>query len=216
MYVPKHFRNDDVAQLLQLMANHPFAVLAVAVEGSVQATHIPCLIDSGSGTGSGAQGAAVRFHLARGNAACAALQDDREVLLIFSGPNAYVSPDWYATQELVPTWNHVAVHAYGTPQPLGDDDLCQLLDDLSAVFEAQLPKKPWTSDKLPVDHYAKKRRAIVGFRMPIARLEGKWKLTQNRAVADRSGVIEHLRAVGGHDQCAVADLMAALAPDTDC
>ncbi len=127
--------------------------------------------------------------------------------MIFSGPECYISSDWYQTEQQVPTWNYAVVHVYGTPAPMDDAALCRQLEDLSAVQEAKLPKAPWTLAKLPEERYAKMRRAIAGFEMPIDRIEGKWKMNQNRQAVDREAVIAELTKLGGDNRLAVAVMM---------
>jgi len=195
MYQPSHFRVDDRARQHALIREHPLALLVVVVDGVAEAGHVPVLLDAAGG----AHGA-LRFHLARANPLAQALDGAREVpreaLFVFQGEECYVSPDWYRSEHMVPTWNYATVHARGVPQPLDDGALCRLLDDLSAEQEGRLAKRPWRSDKLPAEHYARLRRAIAGFRMPIERLHGKWKMGQNRSEADRRGVVAALSGLG--------------------
>lgn len=207
MYVPRHFAEQDRAAVDTLVESHALGILVVAVDGRLEATHVPVVLDRDAG----AHGA-LRFHLARENPTCDVLDGGQEALVIFAGPNAYVSPDWYAKEGQVPTWNYAAVHAYGRPRPLDDAALCRLLDDLSAVNEAMLPKRPWTTDKLDPETYAKMRRAIVGFVLPIDRLQGKWKMSQNRSRADRAGVVSELERLGDDAGLAVAAAVAARMP----
>lgn len=206
MYIPRPFARDDRGALFELMRAQPFALLVTLVDGCLDATHVPVVVDperGGHGT--------VRFHLAGPNPAARALDGSAEALVVFTGANAYISPDWYVSEHMVPTWNYAVVHATGRPAPLDDAALARLLDDLSAQHEGRIPdKRPWTTDKLPPDRYAAMRRAIVGFEMPIERLEGKWKLGQNRTAADRAGAAAALEALGDESNRAVAALMRAV------
>ncbi len=204
MYIPSHFQGPEPEALRTLMGEYPFATLVTEIEGSFDATHVPCLIDAGGG-----ELGTIRFHLARANPAVGALAD-RECLLIFSGPHTYISPDWYETADQVPTWNYLAVHAYGRAAAVDDAGLCALLDELSATEEGHLSKFPWRPEKLPAERYARMRTAIVGFEMPVQELQGKWKLSQNRSTRDRAAVIERLRELGRPDQLEVANRMADL------
>jgi transcriptional regulator len=127
--------------------------------------------------------------------------------MVFVGANTYISPDWYANDNLVPTWNYAAVHAYGVPRTMDDAELRRLLDDLSASQEERLPKRPWTTDKMPPDLVDKMCKAIVGFDLPITEIQSKWKFNQNRGADDRRGVVAALDALGGDARLAVADIM---------
>ncbi len=203
MYVPTHFKNERLADMHALIEQHALTALVIELDGRLEATHVPCVIDRERG-----ESGTLRFHLARANPTSVALDGRREALAIFSGPETYISPDWYATAHLVPTWNFAAVHAYGSPVPLDDSGLCRLLDDLSERNESPLPKRPWTTDKLPDDLYARMRKAVIAFEMVVTDIQGKWKLNQNRGVEDRTGVVESLRQLGSPDQIAVAELMS--------
>ena len=205
MYVPRHFAQEDVAASHELIAGNAFATLVTEVSSRLDATHVPVVLDPERG-----ELGTLRFHLARANPTCEALERGSEILMVFVGPNTYVSPDWYAAENLVPTWNYAVVHAYGVTRRMEVDELRRLLDDLSAKNESRLPKKPWTTDKLPEALIEKLCGAIVGFELPIAELQGKWKLNQNRGAADRTGVIEALEKLGGDVNLAVAARMRAL------
>ena len=200
MYTPGHFAQSSPEAVVGLIEAHPLGALTTMLDGRLEATHVPVVVDrEGNGVG------ALRFHLAAANPLCAALEDAAEVLMVFTGPEAYVSPDWYDTAQLVPTWNYVAVHAYGRPNRLDDDGLCALVDDLSARNEVRLlPKPPWTTDKVPAARYQRMRTAIVGFRMPVLEVQGKWKLSQNRTAADRAGVASALEQLDGENNRAIA------------
>ena len=205
MYVPRHFRQDDVAVAHDLIAANVFATVVTEVSGRLDATHVPVVLDADRG----AMGT-LRFHLARANPTSQALEMHPELLMIFVGPHTYISPDWYANENLVPTWNYAVVHAYGVPRTLDDAELRRLLDDLSASQENRLPKKPWTTDKMPPELLDKMCNAIVGFEFPIAELQSKWKFNQNRGADDRAGVTDALVALGGEANLAVAATMRNL------
>ena len=202
MYVPRHFANDDVDAMRQLISTNALGTLVTVADGGLEATHVPCILDPPRDDQLGLQ-----FHLAAVNPICGVLDGNREILMIFLGPNTYISPDWYASQHQVPTWNYAAVHVYGKPSLLSDPALCELLDALSASFESPLPKKAWTTDKVPEALYKKMRKAIRGYHLPISRMQGKWKINQNRTPADRLGVVGNLRTLAGPSQLAVADVM---------
>lgn len=205
MYVPRHFSQDDAVLVHDLIRRNVFATLVTEISSRPDATHVPVILDEQRG-----ELGTLRFHLAKANPAAGAITGDREVLMIFTGPHTYVSPDWYANDNLVPTWNYAVVHAYGKPRVLDDASLRTLLADLSASQENRLPKSPWTMDKMPADLVDKMCRAITGFELPIAELQGKWKLSQNRGANDRAGVISALEALGGEANLAVAESMRSL------
>jgi len=205
MYVPRHFSQDDTAVAHDLIRNNVFATLIAEVSSRLHATHVPVVLDAERGDlGS------LRFHLAGANPAAKALADDREILMVFSGPHTYISPDWYANDNLVPTWNYAVVHAYGTPRVVDGADLRRLLDDLSAAQEAHLPKTPWTVDRMPADLVDKMCNTIVGFDLPIAELQAKWKFDQHRGADDRAGVVAALEELGGEANSAVAATMRSI------
>lgn len=202
MYQPRHFRIDDPQRLHGLIRDHALGLMVVALDGTLEASHVPVLLDADA-----APHAALRFHLARANPLAAALDGTREALFVFQAEQAYISPDWYASEHMVPTWNYAAVHVYGRPAPMDDDALQVLLDDLSAAQESRLDKRAWTTDKMPGELYARMCRAIAGFRMPLTRIEGKWKMGQNRGDADRRGVIDALAALDAPAAQATAQVM---------
>lgn len=209
MYVPKDFALDDPAQIAAVMKRHAFALLVTAAGGAAPvATHLPFLYDASHGSRG-----RLRGHMARANPQwrdfAALAEKDAEALVIFPGPHAYVSPRWYRPGAAVPTWNYVAVHAYGTPAIVDDDAAVDaLLRELVAEYEAGADR-PWSLDGQEAAFLARMRRGIVAFEIPIARLEAKAKLSQNRTPEDRRGVIDGLRASGRPDDGALAALMAA-------
>ena len=203
MYRPSHFREDRPEVLHALIGAHPFAQLVTAGEQGLIANPLPLLIDpaaSPNGT--------LRGHLARANDQVAALSAGGQALVIFQGPQAYVSPSWYPSKaehgKVVPTWNYVAVHAWGVPRVIDDAAwLRRLIEDLTVSQEQHRPE-PWAVGDAPEEFIATMVNAIVGIEIPIDRIEGKWKLSQNRSEPDRRGVVEGLRADGN---AAMADLV---------
>jgi|ERR1700679_3492281 transcriptional regulator len=193
MYRPLHFREDRPEVLHALIRAYPFAQLVTAGEQGLMANPLPLLIDpdaSASGT--------LRGHLARANDQVAALRAGGQALVIFQGPQAYVSPSWYPSKvehgKVVPTWNYVAVHAWGVPRVIDDTVwLRRLIADLT-VSQEQHRTKPWAVGDAPEDFIDTMVKAIVGIEIPIDRIEGKWKASQNRSEPDRRGVAEGLRA----------------------
>ena len=205
MYVPSHFSQDDTAVAHDLISSNVFATLVTQVSARLDATHVPVVLDADRG-----ERGTLRFHLARANPTSRALEGGSEVMMVFVGPHTYISPDWYANENLVPTWNYAVVHAYGVPRTLDEAGLCHLLDDLSASQEKQLPKTPWTTDKMAPQLIEKMCKTIVGFELPITELQAKWKLNQNRGADDRAGVVAALETLGGESKLAVAATMRAL------
>jgi len=192
MYIPPHFKVDDLAAAHELIERHPFGTLIVGLDGRLEATHLPFLLDRSKGANG-----ALRAHMARANPAWRAFETGAEALAIFLGPEGYISPDWYDSAQQVPTWNYVAVHAYGVPRVLDDDGAARLVDALSERHEAALlPKPPWTSAKLDPEFFAKLRRAIVAFEIGVTRVEMKAKLSQNKTAADIAGAAVALEARG--------------------
>jgi transcriptional regulator len=209
MYLPRHFQVAELPRLHALIRDNALATMVCMAGGRLEANHVPVVLDDDGGNGR------VRFHLARANPAAAALDGTCEALLVFQGAEAYVSPDWYASTNRVPTWNYAAVHVHGVPVPTDDADLHALLVDLSADQERRLAKRPWTVDKLEEDLYARMRGAVVGFSMPIDAIEGKWKMDQHRQQEDRRAVVAALSALDGDGPAAVAAAMTALVPPAE-
>lgn len=207
MYLPTPFVETDLARLHDLIEARVFGTLIVVRDGAPDVAHIPFVLDRGTGSHG-----TLRGHFARPNPIWRAFDGAAEARAVFSGPDTYISPDWYVSHHQVPTWNYIAVHAWGRPKVLDNAaDVRRVLDDLSARNEARIPgKKPWTVDKLPTEVYDKMTRGIVAFEMPIARIEGKWKLNQNRTEADRRGVVAQLETLDDPNARAVAEAMRKL------
>lgn len=205
MYVPRHFAMDDRAAMVALMREHPFAVLATADESGVPiATHIPVSVND--------QGTLLSAHVARANPHAGLIEAGKPSLVVFSGPHAYVSPRWYASSPQVPTWNYLAVHAYGTPKPITDEARVRdLLAELSATHDGDYPDA-WSFGALPEKYVTSMIRGILAFEVPIDRLEGKAKLSQNKSAADIAGAVAGLRAEGSPEAVVVADLMERAKP----
>jgi transcriptional regulator len=203
MYIPAAFVETDAQVLAALMRDNAFATLVSAGPGGMIASHVPLLHDPAGGPSGTLLG-----HLARPNPQVAALEAGAELLAIFPGPHAYVSPGWYATKPAVPTWNYTAVHAYGRARVLPHEELEPLLRRLSETYEAGRAA-PWRFEDQPAGFTGDMMRGIVGFALPIERLEGKAKLSQNRPAADRAGVVAGLTEAGDANSLAIAALMRA-------
>jgi transcriptional regulator len=199
MYIPKAFREDDLSAVHSLIREYSFATLITQHEGVPFATHLPFILDTERGPNG-----SLLAHMARANPQWHDFNSAQEVLVIFQGPHAYISPSWYEDELSVPTWNYAAVHAYGIPCLIEDgEELYQLLKTLIETHEAQF-EKPWPF-QLPDDYLQKMMCGIVGFGIEITRLEGKFKMSQNRTEAERENVITALQE--SKDTLAVAELM---------
>ncbi len=202
MYVPQHFAETDVARLHALIHAHAFATLVSVIDYAPFATHVPLLLDAERGPLGTLVG-----HVARANPHWQSFDGRSPALAIFHGPHAYVSPRWFASAPNVPTWNYEVVHASGAPRVQDDPAVVRaLLERSAAVFEAGA-KDPWTLASVTENYVAGAQRGIVAFEIPIERLEGKWKLSQNKPEADRAGVAAGLRAEGRADAIAIAVAM---------
>ncbi|MCJ2123303.1 FMN-binding negative transcriptional regulator [Methylobacterium sp. J-077] len=203
MYQPPQFRNDTRAAQHGLIRAHPLGLLVTGGAGGLIANPVPFLLDE-----AGAHGT-LRAHLARANPQWQALAEAEDCLVVFQGPQGYVTPGWYASKRehgrVVPTWNYATVHAWGRPLVIDDADwLRRQIADLTALREAPRAE-PWAVDDAPAPFVAAQLRAIVGVEIPITRIEGKWKMSQNRSEADRAGVIAGMRAEG---ETILADMVA--------
>ncbi|PWK39338.1 FMN-binding negative transcriptional regulator [Pseudomonas sp. OV226] len=206
MYNPSSFAIKDLDELRQQILGTRLAMVVTHGEQGLQASHLPLLFNPDQGPKGTLYG-----HFARANPQWKALQDGAEALVIFAGADAYVSPGFYPSKaehgKVVPTWNYVAVHAYGTAEVFSDTD--RLLDLVSALTDRHEASRaqPWKVADAPADYIDGMLKAIVGFALPIQRLEGKRKLSQNRSPEDIAGVREGLTASPDvHDQ-ALAHLM---------
>jgi transcriptional regulator len=205
MYLPKAFDASERARCHALIQAESFATLVTTDEtGLPFATHLPVLLDGDRGSLG-----TLLAHVARPNPQWRHFGPGRPALVVFQGPHAYVSPSWYATHPSVPTWNYVAVHAYGVPRLVEEAAAVKvMLGRLVHTYEAGRPE-PWTVESLPVEYVDRMIKGIVAFEIPIDRLEGKAKLSQNRSPEDQARVAAALRADGDGLSRAVADLMAS-------
>lgn len=206
MYIPSAFNEDDLASLHRQIEGTRLAVLVTFGSRGLQANHVPLLFNPDQGPNGTLHG-----HLSKANPQWREMEAGAEALVIFPGPDAYVSPSFYPSKaehgQAVPTWNYLAIHAYGIPEVFHDTDrLRELVSTLTAKHEAGRPQ-PWTLEDAPAEYIAKMLNAIVGFTIPISRLEGKRKLTQNRSAADIAGVQAGLAASSELNDNEIAQLM---------
>jgi len=183
------FRQVPAAESLAFARNRGFGTLCLNGEGGPLLAHVPFLVTE---TG----GLCALVHLARSNAIARAALPSPAVIAV-TGPESYISPDWYGAEDQVPTWNYVAVHLRGRLEPLPPETLRPMVDDLSALFEARLlPKTPWTSAKMSEGSMERMLRMILPFRLVIEAVDGTWKLGQNKTPGQRAGAVAGLTAWG--------------------
>jgi transcriptional regulator len=201
MYLPQAFREDDLSTLQAFMQQYSFATLITQHDGAPYASHLPLLFRQEGPCGT------LVGHMARANPQWRDFATGQEVLAIFHGPHVYVSPSWYGVHPSVPTWNYAVVHAYGTPHLITDNAaLYNALRDLVRTFEAP-SAQPWAFE-LPDDYVQSMMQGIVGFTLRLTRLEGKYKLSQNRSPEDQQRVTAALQTQGDALSSAVSALMA--------
>jgi transcriptional regulator len=207
MYVPKHFEEPRVDILHQLIKAHPFGTLVGLTPGGLVANHIPFEIENVPAPFGMLQG-----HIARANTFWQECSSETEVLVIFQGPDAYISPSWYPSKKqhgkVVPTWNYAVVHAYGHARFINDSDwLRAFVEKLTNRHESGRVA-PWKITDAPPDYIEKQVSAIVGLEIPITRLVGKWKLGQNRPPEDQAGMAKGLLEQGGSSGTDLAKLVS--------
>lgn len=206
MYLPPAFAEDRLPVLHDAIRSARLATLVTMGSDGLEASHVPLLLDAEAGPHGTLLG-----HVSRANPQWRRLSPEVPALAIVTGPDAYVTPSWYETKrqtgKVVPTWNYVAVHAYGRLELFEDPE--QLRDVVIRLTDRHEAGRPdaWAVSDAPEDFLRGLLKGIVGFRLPIARIEGKWKLSQNRPAEDRAGVAAGLRADGGPAELAVAALM---------
>jgi transcriptional regulator len=209
MYLPRHFEETRVDVLHGLMRAHPLGALVTLGPDGLEANHIPFEIDPDP-----APFGTLRGHVARANPVWRELSRGADALAIFQGPATYVSPSWYPSKQeggkVVPTWNYAVVHAYGPLRAVDDAAwLRAFVERLTNRHETRRAE-PWHVTDAPTDYVDKMVTAIVGIELPVARLVGKWKTSQNRVARDRTGVAAGLEQDGSD----AARAMAALVRET--
>tara|TARA_R110001583_G_scaffold1709_1_gene13277 strand:- start:495 stop:1127 length:633 start_codon:yes stop_codon:yes gene_type:complete len=207
MHIPKKFEQTDTAQLEGLIRDYPFATLVTDSESGIEATHLPVVLTEVAGK------KVLQAHIAKANPLWKTVSDRSEVLIIFNGPNCYISPNHYPTKretgESVPTWNYVVVHVKGVISFVQDEAWLQTaVDNLTAQHESR-QAIPWTTSDAPEGYIEKMLSAIVGLEIEITSITGQWKLSQNQPDKNRLGVIAGLSSESESQYQKVAELVKA-------
>jgi len=197
LYIPAHFRIEDPETLRAFIEANAFGTLVTAGSKGIHVSHIPFVIERGP------EGLSLLGHVARANPQADALAEATDVVAIFQGPHAYVSPTWYEHHPAVPTWNYAVAHVRGRLAPLDEFELRDLLGKLSSKYEGDRPNA-WRIDKAPSDFINNLVGTITGFSIAVERVEGKFKLSQNRPGEDAKRVADALERDG---EVALASLM---------
>lgn len=202
MYIPPYFNVEDRETQYALIRAHSFGLLINQVDGAPFATHLPFVV----------QGDTLVAHMARANPQWQSFDTVAEVLCVFQGPHAYVSPSWYQGDKVVPTWNYSAVHVYGVPRIVADPmEVFELQKRLVDANEQGMPE-PWRLEDVDRDYIDSMLRAIVCFEIPITRIEGKAKLSQNKSAQDIVDTVAGLRARENGDDLVLAAAMMDMKP----
>ena len=200
MHPNQVFHDAEAKQNLDFARSRAFGVLAVSDNGAPLISHVPFLLSE--------DGQWLELHMVRSNPIVRSLKSVVPARIAVSGPDAYVSPDWYGVEDQVPTWNYVAVHLTGELELRPPEEMCDLLDRQSAFYESHLlPKPPWSTGKMTPEVLDKMMRMIVPARMRVTGVDGTWKLSQNKPDTARNGVVEQIEASLGAEQKALAELM---------
>ena len=216
MYIPSSNAEPRPEVIFEFIDAHPLGTLVTSSPtGELFASHLPWLVDRTRG-----ELGTLRAHLARANPhhrLARASGGGGEALVIFTGPDAYITPTWYAAKaehgRVVPTWNYVAVHVYGTFRFIENPAILRdLVESLTTRHETARPQ-PWHVSDAPTDYVEQQFKAIVGVELTITRVEGKWKMSQNRSGADIDGVVRGLGASSVASDRVVAEIVAARKPD---
>jgi transcriptional regulator len=209
MYLPSHFEERDSERLLSFIREHPFGTLVTLTTTGLDANHIPFLLLADTTSAA----ATLHGHIARANPLSRNLVPDSQALVIFHGPDSFISPSWYPskreTAKVVPTWNYAVVHAHGALRLI--DDLVWLRSHVEALTQEHEGRRdtPWAVEDAPADYVEKLLGGIIGIEISVTRLAGKWKVSQNRSVADRAGVVEGLKREGLKSGMEMAALVKA-------
>lgn len=203
MYIPEHFKETNPERISTLIEGYPFGMLVTAPDGAPFVSHLPFLFERSAGS----QGKLLG-HMARANPQWQHFAEGSEVLAVFQGPHAYVSPSWYSSPG-VPTWNYAVVHLRGKPRLIeGESELEALVEQLTHIHESHMPSS-WKPN-LTGERRSKLLNMIVGFEIEITQIQGKFKLSQNRPLKDQQRVVEELSQSNNQTDTAVAKLMSGV------
>ncbi len=209
MYLPAHFDETRVDVMHALIAAHPLATLVVLADGRLSANHVPMLVAPGGRLG------VLRAHVARANPLWREHSPSVDALAVFAGSQSYITPSWYPskheTGQVVPTWNYAVVHASGPLTIIDDPAWLRPHVEAMTAHNERLRDPPWRVADAPPDFIDAMLRAIVGIEIPVYRLEGKWKVSQNRLPRDRQGVVEGLTEQATDQALAMARLVGGAA-----
>lgn len=199
MYLPKHFEQQDLESLKSLLEAYPLGTLVTHQDGALEANHIPFLLQ-----GDLAVGGKLIGHVAKGNPVWKNDSTAQESLVIFQGPEAYITPNWYPSKQVhhqvVPTYNYAVVHVYGVMSVTHDEAIKrQIVADLTQTME-NARQSTWKISDAPADYIEKMLNAIVGIELTITRIQAKWKVSQNRDLADRAGVAQGLSVADSNER----------------
>jgi transcriptional regulator len=204
MYQPPHFREDDPEVQHALIRAHPLGLLVTSGAAGLEANHVPFVLDAPAGL--------LRAHVARPNTQWQSFDPALEALVVFQGPEAYITPSWYATKaesgKVVPTWNYAVVQVHGRMRAIEDRDWLRAQIEALTRQQEERREHGWHVSDAPAAYVEAQIRGIVGIEIAITRIEGKWKVSQNRPEGDRAGVVAGLRD-GGDEAAAMAELVAA-------
>jgi transcriptional regulator len=204
MYIPAFNRVTDSSRIHSFIQANGFATLVTFGKDGPWASHLPFLFDEEEG------GGRLRCHMARANEQWRHFESNSEVLCIFLGPHAYVSPSWYVAKVAVPTWNYAAVHVHGTAKLEDDAFLRKTIEDTTVKYESKMPS-PWKMP-IPEDYIASMMKAIVGFSIQVTKVEAKFKLGQNRSMEDQLSMLAGLEKSGSSEGAALAKFIRAQGP----
>ena len=206
MYVPEHFEETEIEVLHDLIVTHPLATLVTMSSNGINANHIPLHLVKEKGQYGTLQG-----HVARANSVWSDLVNDVEALIIFQGPSSYITPSWYPTKQehgkVVPTWNYVTVHAYGTLRVIDDPVWVKSQLELLTTQQEASFNKPWAVSDAPVEFADRMIGAIVGVEILITKLTGKWKVSQNQPALNQAGVVQGLESLGRSEATELAAIV---------
>ena len=205
MHIPSKFEQQDATQLKRIIREYPFATLVTYSESGIEATHLPVLLVNKEGRD------VIHTHIAKANKIWTSVEDGADVLLIFNGPNCYISPNYYPTKQetgkAVPTWNYVVVHVKGKITFIHNEEwVYNMINALTTEHEST-QETPWSITDAPETYIKKMLPAIVGIEISMDTIEGQWKLSQNQPESNKLGVVKGLFEHGDNQKCDVSKLV---------